>query len=438
MRREPKQAGKILDQFFGRVAKPSAEQIQLSRRNILSRLGAEELHIGPDSVGAARMPLRFLRFGIAAAAVVAAIVGSTVLLRSRNVMGEAVQGVLYRVYEGETQALQIGEKLGRNTVIQSTGGGVFALADGSRVEMRSESEVSLERASDGIRIRLSKGGIVVNAAKQRAGHLYVQTKDLMVSVIGTVFLVNAEEEGSRVAVIQGEVQVQRDATIQKLLPGEQVVTSPEMPSVAPPRLAFLQQSALPIGTSPERFEVVSIRPSPPPPQGTRGGGGGGARPGEQPCFVRQRLQLDPGRLVVTRATLHGLIVASYGVRCFLPDGISGEPEWAKSERYDIQAVIPAGSPVHTPRLLLEGNAPNLQRMLQNMLADRFKLTLRREMKEMPAYDLVVEKPGKWECHLPQTCRGLRLSEDKDPDAVGVDKEGMTPIPTSLNLHVPIS
>jgi len=39
-------------------------------------------------------------------------------------------------------------------------------------------------------------------------------------------------------------------------------------------------------------------------------------------------------------------------------------------------------------------------MLQDLLADRFKLTLRREMQEKPAYDLVVSKPGKWECHVP--------------------------------------
>jgi RNA polymerase sigma factor (sigma-70 family) len=70
---------------------------------------------------------------------------------------------------------------------------------GSRVEIREMSELSLDHASDGLRIRLSKGSIIVNAAKQRNGHLYVQTKDMTVSVVGTVFVVNAEEAGSRVA-----------------------------------------------------------------------------------------------------------------------------------------------------------------------------------------------------------------------------------------------
>src|SRR5262249_20932605 len=107
-------------------------------------------------------------------------------------------------------------------------GGVLTLTDGSRVEIRSESELRLERADDGMRIRLSRGGVIVNAAKQRRSHLYVQQKDVTLSVRGTVFLVNAEEAGWRVAVIQGEVQVQQGSTSTKLLPGEQVTTNPLM------------------------------------------------------------------------------------------------------------------------------------------------------------------------------------------------------------------
>jgi hypothetical protein len=55
-----------------------------------------------------------------------------------------------------------------------------------------------------------------------------QTKDVTVSVVGTVFLVNAEEEGSQVAVIEGEVRVQHGAAERKLRPGEQVATGPSM------------------------------------------------------------------------------------------------------------------------------------------------------------------------------------------------------------------
>ena len=104
-------------------------------------------------------------------------------------------------------------------------GTTLILPDDSRVEMRDRTELSFERAPDGLRILLKKGSIFVNAAKQRTGHLYVQTNDITVSVVGTVFLVRAEPPGSRVAVIEGEVRVQEGATTERLSAGEQVATS---------------------------------------------------------------------------------------------------------------------------------------------------------------------------------------------------------------------
>jgi uncharacterized protein (TIGR03435 family) len=78
----------------------------------------------------------------------------------------------------------------------------------------------------------------------------------------------------------------------------------------------------------------------------------------------------------------------------------------KSQRFNLQATIPEGTPPYTKEQLLGGNAPRLQRMLQTLLADRFSLVLRREIRQMPAYNLIVAKPGK-----------LKLSEDQTPDAL---------------------
>ena len=144
---------------------------------------------------------------------------------------------LFRVVEGRVQmgdTPSLLRSFGGTGTIRSNGGTgvVLALLDGSRIEMRTRSELSLERADDGVRIRLHSGGIIVNAAKQRTGHLYVQTKDVTVSVVGTVFLVNAEEHGSRVAVIEGEVRVLQGTNEKRLRPGEQVTSSPAM--AAPP------------------------------------------------------------------------------------------------------------------------------------------------------------------------------------------------------------
>jgi FecR protein/Carboxypeptidase regulatory-like domain len=169
---------------------------------------------------------------------------------------QTADGGLYRVLDGKTVLVRPGERIVVQEVIRANGGAVIALADGSLVEMRSESELSLERANDGLRIRLRKGDVIVNAVKQHRGHLYVQTNDVIVSVVGTVFLVNAEADGSRVAVIEGEVRVQHGGTEESLHRGEQVATTPMIPQRlkeqiswsrnAEAHLALLQQ---PAGTS---------------------------------------------------------------------------------------------------------------------------------------------------------------------------------------------
>src|SRR5262249_25134413 len=130
------------------------------------------------------------------------------------VWNNRVRGVL-ETPDGQSRWIYAGAAFGSD-------GGVLTLRDKSRVEIRPMSEVLLERATDGVRIHLGEGMIIVNAAKQRKGRLYVQTKDMTVSVVGTVFVVNAEKTGSRVAVLQGEVQVQQGPTEKHLRSGEQV------------------------------------------------------------------------------------------------------------------------------------------------------------------------------------------------------------------------
>src|SRR6185503_2846731 len=166
---------------------------------------------------------RWASLAVAAVLVMAAAVGTAILWPRAD-------SALYRLVEGDVRVgdpPSLQSSFGGTGTIRSNGGGgaVLELADTSRIEMRSHSELSFERASDGVRIRLTSGGIIVNAAKQRAGHLYVQTKDMTVSVVGTVFVVNADDNGSSVAVIEGEVHVQQGATETKLRAGERVASN---------------------------------------------------------------------------------------------------------------------------------------------------------------------------------------------------------------------
>lgn len=90
-----------------------------------------------------------------------------------------------------------------------------------------------------------------------------------------------------------------------------------------------------------------------------------------------------GRLTATNVPVRRLITWAYQVRDFQ---ISGEPAWVDSERYDV-VTKSEGNP------RFDFIQPTLETMFQGVLADRFKLALHRETKELPVYSLVIAKNG---------------------------------------------
>jgi uncharacterized protein (TIGR03435 family) len=116
-------------------------------------------------------------------------------------------------------------------------------------------------------------------------------------------------------------------------------------------------------TGPLAFDLASIKPSVP---GSREGG-----------VVRT---LAGGQtFIATNVTLKNLIMAAYSLKV---DQVSGGPAWVTSDHYDIEAktIRPTGR-------------DEQMRMLQTLLADRFRLILRNEKKVQPVYVLVYEKAG---------------------------------------------
>ncbi len=143
---------------------------------------------------------------------------------------ESVNGFLYRVSDSGSTPLVTGAELSEHEEILTARGSsaMVRLPDGSLVEMRERSGLSLQRKRSGMTIRLARGSVIVQAAKQRTGRLYVATNDCLVSVKGTVFAVDSGIKGSRVAVLQGVVQVDESNHTKMLHPGEQLSTSDAM------------------------------------------------------------------------------------------------------------------------------------------------------------------------------------------------------------------
>ncbi len=125
----------------------------------------------------------------------------------------------------------------------------------------------------------------------------------------------------------------------------------------------------PAGGEQPTFEVASVKPN-------KSGDG----------FVRFGLQ-PGGRFNAQNAPFIELLRFAYQVQ---PFQIEGGPGWMRSERFDVTAkagidVPPAGV----------GPAPGqpgpIQLMMQALLAERFKLRVHRETKEMPVYALVLAR-----------------------------------------------
>jgi uncharacterized protein (TIGR03435 family) len=280
----------------------------------------------------------------AAAAIVLAMLFAVTWRQDAFAVVEKVEGKSYQVFEGKNHAIHVGERIliGTRVRTEQGAGAVLKLPDGARVEMHEQSEVVLEREKNETRIRLNDGSVNIIPSREPSGALVVQNRERIVEVTGTVF-----------------------------------------------------QSARPLA-----FEEASIRPSGAVASAGRGGIGATVLPNG--CSLVSS-QIDPRRFAVSEATLYTLIAFAYGVNFVNPltggcpdlaaqNLISGGSGWIKSDRWDVQAVIPEGADSYTEQQLRRGAAPGLQRMILTLLEDRFRLVVRRELKEVPAYALTAE-PG---------------------------------------------
>lgn len=110
------------------------------------------------------------------------------------------------------------------------------------------------------------------------------------------------------------------------------------------------------------FEVATIRPSPPEATG-------------------RAFSIDSGRMTVRNNSLADLIIFAYGIHA---RQLKGLPDGLGSERFEILAKI------DTPG---QPNDGQVRSMLRTLIADRFKLAVHREKKEMSVYTITVGRSG---------------------------------------------
>jgi uncharacterized protein (TIGR03435 family) len=114
--------------------------------------------------------------------------------------------------------------------------------------------------------------------------------------------------------------------------------------------------------APAAFEVASIRPVATPSDF----GGGGFFPG--------------GRFAMTNATLRTIIQLAYDLKDY--EVVNAGPKWVESDLFAVDAKAANGSARTTEQVRF---------MVQNLLAERFKLVIRREVRDIPGYTMVFAR-----------------------------------------------
>lgn len=135
------------------------------------------------------------------------------------------------------------------------------------------------------------------------------------------------------------------------------------------------------------------------------------------------LEQTAGRITIAAATVHRLITLAYGISCGAATAlelISGGPDWMRKEGFSIQATLPQGTPLYTFQQLQNGEAPKIQAMLRNLLADRFQLVLHRTPKDTPIFNVYFVKEGRVKLSADQTKPGQAPNPMASPFQLGND------------------
>jgi len=147
------------------------------------------------------------------------------------------------------------------------------------------------------------------------------------------------------------------------------------------------------------FEAASVRVSNRPNAFPRGGGGPGSR------FD------DPERLHLENIPMQNLLMAAYELEEYQIAG----PGWLGSEKYDIDAKIAPGV-----------TKEQFDVMFQNLLVERFGLTVHHESRQFAGYELVIAKGKSKLRETPPDTPAWNLADG--PPKAGKDKDGLPELP----------
>jgi uncharacterized protein (TIGR03435 family) len=115
------------------------------------------------------------------------------------------------------------------------------------------------------------------------------------------------------------------------------------------------------------FDVISVKPD-------KSGGPGVS------------IRMTPDGFVANNITAHMLLMEGFGLNA---DQLSGEPAWASSATFDVEAKV-AGADVEAMKKI---TFEQRRSMFQQVLTDRFQLKVHHDSQQLPVYTLTLAKGG---------------------------------------------
>jgi uncharacterized protein (TIGR03435 family) len=112
---------------------------------------------------------------------------------------------------------------------------------------------------------------------------------------------------------------------------------------------------------------------------------------DKSAFAIQHAEISTGRFTAV-GTAQGLIRWAYSIDHDYQ--IAGGPDWIKAGRFDIEAKVEDSLVESEEKKFSEDQwRDQVRLMVRSLLADRFKLKITHETKELPVYVLVLAKNG---------------------------------------------
>jgi len=105
------------------------------------------------------------------------------------------------------------------------------------------------------------------------------------------------------------------------------------------------------------------------------------------------LMMSKDKFWTEAQTLRAMVIFAYGLNMGSDQQVSGGPSWIGSAQFDVEAKEDQETVDKLTKMTPEDRTEVIRGMVRELLAERFKLKVHHESKELPIYAMTIAKGG---------------------------------------------